>query len=108
MLSNYTLIVLDGPDMGATHKLEPGVTLIGRMSSAASMDPSGFTRWELTDKTVSRTHCEVSWSEVGPPVLTHLSQTNKTYIEGRPIDDCMLVDGQCIGLGQTKIGVMVD
>ena len=104
----YTFLVLDGPDMGASHRLQPGVTLIGRMSSADSYDPTGFQRWELTDRTVSRTHCEVSWSEVGKPVLTHLSMTNKTFINGEEVQDCFLEDGQCIAMGQTKLGVMVD
>lgn len=104
----YTLLVMDGPDMGATHRLLPGVTLIGRMSSADSYDPTGFRRWELSDRTVSRTHCEISWSEVGPPILTHLSQTNKTFVNGEAVDDCFLEDGQLIAMGQTKLGVMVD
>lgn len=108
MSGKYTLIVLDGPDMGATHVLQPGVTMIGRLSSADSFDPTGFNRWELSDKTVSRTHCEISFSDVGAPILTHLSLTNKTYLNGEIVEDCFLEDGQCFGLGQTKIGVMED
>lgn len=105
----YTLLVIDGPDMGATHVLQPGVTLIGRLSSADSFDPTGFRRWELTDRTVSRTHCEISWSEVGPPILIHQSATNKTFLNGEEVtEEIFLHDGQWIGMGQTKLGVMVD
>lgn len=104
----YILIVLDGPDMGETHKLEVGVTMIGRMSSADSCDPTGFRRWELSDNTVSRTHCEISLSEIGPPILTHHSSTNQTFVNGEVVRDCFLEDGQCIFLGRTKIGVMFE
>ena len=83
----YTLIVLDGPDMGASFKLEPGVTLVGRISSSATPDPAGFQRWELSDVTVSRTHCEIAYSVAGSPVLTHLSQTNQTLVNGKAVDD---------------------
>lgn len=102
----YTLIVLDGPDMGASYKLEPGVTLIGRTSSSATMDPAGFRRWELSDVTVSRTHCEIAYSDAGSPVLTHLSQTNQTLVNGKAVDDCLLEDGNYIMIGRTVLGVI--
>jgi pSer/pThr/pTyr-binding forkhead associated (FHA) protein len=108
MSRKYSLIVLDGPDMGATHVLQPGVTMIGRLSSADSFDPQGFLRWELSDKTVSRTHCEIAFSDAGAPILAHLSMTNKTFVNGEEITDCFLEDGQLIAIGQTKLGVMVD
>ncbi len=102
----YTLIVLDGPDMGASYKLEPGVTLIGRTSSSAPPDPAGFQRWELSDVTVSRTHCEIAYSDAGSPVLTHLSQTNQTLVNGKAVDDCLLEDGNYIMIGRTVLGVI--
>lgn len=102
----YTLIVLDGPDMGASYKLEPGVTLIGRTSSSAPPDPAGFQRWELSDVTVSRTHCEIAYSDAGSPVLTHLSQTNQTLVNGKAVDDCLLEDGNYITIGRTVLGVI--
>lgn len=104
----YTFVVADGPDLGRTFDLEPGVTLLGRLNEATPNDPEGSRRWTLMDKTVSRTHSEVSWAQPGAPLLTHLSATNDTYLDGRRIKEETLQPGQAIRMGQTVLIVQME
>lgn len=104
----YSFVVADGPDLGRTFDLEPGITLVGRLKEATPNDPEGSRRWTLLDKTVSRTHSELSWNQPGAPTLTHLSATNDTYLDGRRIKEETLQPGQAIRMGQTILVVQME
>ena len=104
-MRRYIFTVLEGPDIGRTIELQLGRTLIGR----APQEPESedLTHWTLIDKTVSRTHAQLSLADPGVPILRHLSQTNATFVDGRQIEQENLQDGQVIRLGQTVIAMEV-
>lgn len=83
-------------------ELKVGKTLIGRMLSTGNNATNEY-RWTLIDKTVSRTHVEITLSDPGVPVLTHISETNDTFIGRRKIDRENLQEGQIFEMGQTAI-----
>lgn len=107
----YSFLVTDGPDLGRTFVLTPGVTIIGRLDTAASDDPPGSTRWTLTDPAVSRTHAQITWDGTNAPVLVHLSTTNATLLNGRIVTGQSLEQGQSLQdkqnlrMGQTGLEV---
>jgi hypothetical protein len=107
----YSFMVTDGPDIGRTFNLHAGITIIGRLDTAASDDPPGSVRWTLTDPAVSRTHAQITWDGEGPPVLIHLSTTNATLLNGRIVTGQSLEQGQSLQhkhnlrLGQTGLEV---
>lgn len=104
----YSFMIVDGPDLGRSLTLEEGVTLIGRADRALPEDPPGSQRWTLIDKTVSRTHAQVCLSSPGAPVLTHLSQTNATTVDGRRIACETLQPGQIVQMGTTRLEVQME
>lgn len=107
----YSFLVTDGPDLGRTFVLTPGVTIIGRLDTAASDDPAGSTRWTLTDPAVSRTHAQITWDGRQAPILVHLSTTNATLLNGRIVTGQSLEQGQSLQnkqnlrMGQTGLEV---
>jgi pSer/pThr/pTyr-binding forkhead associated (FHA) protein len=98
---------MNGPDIGLTFELNPGLTLLGRIE-ANTNDPESSQRLCLTDKTVSRTHSEISWNGQKPPLLTHSSLTNDTFLDGKKILSKSIHDGQIIQMGQTILGVQIE
>lgn len=104
----YSFKVVDGPDRGRIFSLEPGVTMIGRLSEATVYDPEGSRRWALHDRTVSRTHSELVWDATGDPVLTHLSTTNDTYVDQNRITEAPLKPGHCVQMGETQLVVCLE
>jgi pSer/pThr/pTyr-binding forkhead associated (FHA) protein len=107
-MPEYSFIVTDGPDLGRTFTLEEGATLIGRGEFSMPEDPPGSRRWTLIDKTVSRTHARLDLADPGAPLLTHLSQTNDTYVDDRKIFEETLQPGQTVRLGQTTLEVQME
>ena len=101
-MRTYLFTVLEGPDIGRTFELAVGTTVIGRLSGQ-EFDQAGNHRWTLIDRTVSRNHAEITLADPGVPILTHLSSTNDTYVNGRVIERENLQEGQVIQLGQTAI-----
>jgi pSer/pThr/pTyr-binding forkhead associated (FHA) protein len=107
-MPEYSFMVTDGPDLGRSFVLEEGLTLIGRIESSLPEDPPHSRRWTLIDKTVSRTHAQLHLSHPGAPLLTHLSQTNDTFVDGRKVDEELLQPGQTVRLGQTTLEVQME
>lgn len=109
----YSFFVTDGPDLGRTFVLTAGVTIIGRLDTAAADDPPGSVRWTLTDPAVSRTHAQITWDGENAPVLIHLSTTNATLLNGRIVTGQSLEQGQSLQdkqnlrMGQTGLEVQV-
>lgn len=107
-MPEYSFMVTDGPDLGRSFTLEPGVTLIGRIESSIAEDPPESRRWTLIDKTVSRTHAQLSYADPGAPQLKHLSGTNDTFVDGRKVQEETLQPGQTVRLGQTTLEVLME
>lgn len=109
----YSFLVTDGPDIGRTFVLNAGITIIGRLDTAAPDDPPNSSRWTLTDPAVSRTHAQITWDGENAPVLVHLSTTNATLLNGRIVtgqsleQGQSLLDKQSLRLGQTGLEVKV-
>lgn len=104
----YSFMVTDGPDLGRTFDLEPGLTIVGRLKKTRPYDPEGSRRWGLIDKTVSRSHIMLEWHEPGAPIMKHLSETNFTYIDGTLVEETILSNGQTIRMGQTTMEVQFE
>jgi pSer/pThr/pTyr-binding forkhead associated (FHA) protein len=101
-MNSYVFTILEGPDIGRTLELKVGKTYLGRQSISVDEENQVYC-WTLIDKTVSRTHAEISLSDPGVPILRHLSATNDTFVDGRKISQENLQDGQVIQMGQTAI-----
>ena len=101
-------MVTDGPDLGRTFDLEEGLTILGRIEVSLPEDPEGSRRWTLIDKTVSRTHAQLEYNVPGAPILTHLSETNDTMIDGRKVKHEILQPGQTLRLGQTTLEMQME
>lgn len=99
----YSFTVIEGPDLGRVFDLQPGTTMLGRLDSATAGDSSQTQRWTLIDKTVSRTHIELTLDAEGKVELTHRSATNETFVNGQSVSIEILESGQIIQLGRTKM-----
>lgn len=107
-MTRYSFMVTDGPDLGRTFDLEEGLTILGRIEVSLPEDPEGSRRWTLIDKTVSRTHAQLEYNVPGAPILTHLSETNDTMIDGRKVKHEILQPGQTLRLGQTTLEMQME
>lgn len=107
-MPEYNFTITDGPDLGRMFTLETGITLVGRGEGTLPDDPPNSRRWTLIDKTVSRTHAQLSLDDPGAPRLTHLSGTNDTYVDGRKILEETLQPGQTVRMGQTTMEVQME
>jgi serine/threonine protein kinase len=88
------LRITSGPDAGRTINLKEGVKLtIGRGEKSDT---------RLTDLSMSRLHCELSW-ENGKFHLVDLNSVGGTMVEGNPIQECDLKHGQEIQIGGTRL-----
>ncbi len=81
------LVVLTGPDTGATHELED-LTVIGRSQDATmTVDEEG----------ISRLHCKLLKLNGGVE-LRDVGSTNGTFVNGERVEKCRLKDGDKIQL----------
>ena len=104
-MTGYSFVISDGPDLNKVYPLKSGITLIGRLDTPSNSDPEGSQRWVLTDPAISRTHAEIHWDEVSPPILVHLSKTNATLLDGRIVTGQSLETGPVLQPGQNlRIG----
>ncbi|MBV7363108.1 FHA domain-containing protein [Actinomycetaceae bacterium TAE3-ERU4] len=74
-------------------RLIDDITVIGRGQEADIV---------IDDSSVSRKHAEIRITP-GAVLLTDLSSTNGTFVEGHRITACQLVDGNEITLGRTSV-----
>lgn len=89
----HRLIVTKGTDEGKQFRLDGGPLLIGR-------DPAAKVR--LSDTEVSRRHAELTLSPEGYR-LRDLGSVNGTLVNGRAIQDVLLISGDRMLLGQTQM-----
>ena len=88
-----TLVVLQGPDKGRTHKSDDTVIVIGR----------GSDQVPLHDQTVSRRHAELK-SANGAWLLCDLNSANGTYLNGvRLAQPTRLKHGDQIRMGSSLL-----
>jgi len=93
-LPSVDLVVVAGPDQGRRVRVE----------GAARIGTTRGSELCLTDRTVSRLHCEITVHQ-GAVTLRDHGSTNGTYVEGRRVRDLDLTDGSIVQLGQTSIRV---
>ena len=77
--------------------------MLGRLDTQSAVDSTGVHRWTFIDKTVSRTHAELSLNDEGEVELTHRSATNETFVNGQSVSIEALESGQVLQLGRTKL-----
>lgn len=89
-----TLTLRDGSDR--RYDLVEGSNLIGRGKTVDLRIP---------DTGVSRQHAEITWDGYDA-VLTDLQSTNGTSVNGTPIENWLLADGDVIAVGHSEIEVL--
>lgn len=90
---NATLTITKGNDAGKRYQVRHAETSLGR-------EPSGDV--VISDRQVSRLHAKIK-AQQGGFHLHHLSATNKTYLNGNPINTIRLENGDQIKMGDTVI-----
>jgi transcriptional regulator with PAS, ATPase and Fis domain len=89
----FRLTVEDGPDRGATILSDGDRLVIGTHDSADL---------RLTDRSVSRFHCELVL-DADAVVLTDLESRNGTTVDTVPVSSAPLRDGAALGIGTNRI-----
>ena len=100
--SGFQIRVVEGPDQGSLVPLSQTRLMIGR-SRAQGSSAEG---WVLVfDKSVSRQHAELNWSETDESFrLKHLSKTNFTWLDEVPVEgEVLLAPGQIIKVGSSLL-----
>jgi len=93
---SVTLHLEDGS--GRTFRLQRGSNLLGRGQDAA---------FRLPDTGVSRQHADIHF-DGREAILTDLGSTNGTSVNGGPVQDWQLADGDVIRVGHSEITVRFD
>ncbi|MGJ4170541.1 DUF3662 and FHA domain-containing protein [Corynebacterium macclintockiae] len=88
-----TLTLHDGSDR--TYELRKGSNIIGRGNGVDLRIP---------DTGVSRQHADITWDGFDA-ILTDLQSTNGTSVNGTPIENWLLANGDVISMGHSEIGV---
>ncbi|NUP09209.1 MAG: sigma 54-interacting transcriptional regulator [Polyangiaceae bacterium] len=89
------LVVLTGPDAGKRVRVAGGSARIGTNRGNELC---------LTDRAVSRIHCEIAVRR-GAVTLRDAGSTNGTFVDGRRVRDIDLTDGSVVRLGETSIRI---
>jgi DNA-binding NtrC family response regulator len=92
-LAGIDLVVVEGPDRGARASVGGGIMRVG--SSASN-------HLRLTDRAVSRVHCELRLRNRAVQILD-AGSTNGTFAEGVRITDAELVPGSVFKVGSSSI-----
>jgi transcriptional regulator with PAS, ATPase and Fis domain len=93
LVRQFRLCVVDGPDQGATWSSTGPRGLVGTHQSA---------NFVLSDRAVSRFHCEISFDEAGP-LVRDLESSNGTRVQGVSVLHARLDDGALLTLGNTQL-----
>ena len=92
-LAGIDLVVVEGPDRGLRAAVGAGITRLGTSAS---------NHLRLTDRAVSRVHCELRLLEHSVQ-LVDAGSTNGTFAEGVRIADAELAPGAIFRVGTTAI-----
>lgn len=77
-------------------EVQPGDSVeLGRTPGPLALDD---------EPTVSAQHCRITW-EGGQPLVTHLSRTNPTLVNGAPVSRAVLADGDTLEIGNVRLAV---
>jgi hypothetical protein len=87
------LVILNGHQQGAELELHAGRITLGRA------DDNDFS---LPEGAVSNHHCELEVTDAGTQVKD-LGSTNGTFIDGQPVEEAGLRDGQILTLGDVAM-----
>src|SRR5688572_20241538 len=90
------LVVIDGPDVGAEFPIPKSGGGIGRGEGNLV---------QLSDLAVSRNHCELR-VEGTQVFLVDASSRNRTVVNGKPVSDHVLVEGDEITIGKTRLAYL--
>ncbi|MDX1648046.1 MAG: GGDEF domain-containing protein [Longimicrobiales bacterium] len=98
-----SLVVLQGAEIGRHFRLRRQPAVIGRSNDADI---------RLPDDRASRRHARIDdmWSRASPDatfVLTDLDSTNRTFVNGSPVDRVRLRDGDKIHIGDSILKYVV-
>ncbi|MCZ7635206.1 MAG: FHA domain-containing protein [Verrucomicrobia bacterium] len=91
------LVIESGSRQGAVLELAPGIHVLGR---------SDACQQRFEDATVSGRHCEVRVSPMGVHVRD-LGSSNGITVDGRPVQEAELLDGQRLGLGDVILRAVI-
>src|SRR5512142_2154432 len=87
------LVVVDGPDVGAEFVVPEAGGGVGRGEGNAV---------QLSDLSVSRTHCALE-TRGDRLVLLDVGARNRTLVNGQPVSEHVLADGDEIAIGRTRM-----
>jgi Nif-specific regulatory protein len=90
---NPRIVVIAGPLKDSVFELGEAELSVGRDST---------NRVRLADSLLSRRHCRVT-REGGRFLLTDLESLNGTFVNGRPVREHPLADGDRIGVGESRM-----
>jgi DNA-binding NtrC family response regulator len=93
VLHKQRLIVVSGPDRGLEKEVESTRIVVGTSPNADL---------QLSDRTVSRMHCEIAVRDERY-VIKDLDSTNGTEVNGTPVVEAILSPGSRVRLGDTEI-----
>ncbi|WP_378735336.1 FhaA domain-containing protein [Nocardia brasiliensis] len=95
--SGYSATLQLDDGSGRTYQLREGSNIIGRGQDA---------HFRLPDTGVSRRHIEVRW-DGQTAMLSDLGSTNGTLVNGSPVQDWQLADGDVIRAGHSEILIRI-
>ncbi|MFE7720415.1 DUF3662 and FHA domain-containing protein [Nocardia rhizosphaerihabitans] len=95
--SSYSATLQLDDGSGRTYQLREGSNIIGRGQDA---------HFRLPDTGVSRRHIEVRW-DGQTAMLSDLGSTNGTLVNGSPVQDWQLADGDVIRAGHSEILIRI-
>lgn len=88
-----SLFVIKGADQGMRFELDPGITILGRDTTATV---------QLHDSEVSRRHAELRVAD-NRFVLSDVGSSNGTFVNGRRVDSQELATGDQVQIGATTL-----
>jgi len=94
------LIVVDGPDLGNEYEVEAAADAAAKESLTLGRDPRASVA--LSDSAVSREHCKIDIGSRGFR-LVDLGSRNRTFLNGDPIENIWLKDGDILSIGDTEL-----
>ena len=92
---NPYLIIFIGKDSGKRHKIEPGITTVGRSSQADIT---------IDDERISRIHCEINCSD-GNITIEDKESRNGTYVDSHKVNHAILTPGVTFQLGHSAMKI---
>jgi DNA-binding NtrC family response regulator len=92
-VQRFELRVIQGPELGRDFRAQGARAVIGTHQSADLV---------LTDRTVSRFHCEITYAD-GRFSVKDLGSRNGTWVDGVWVEKAILRSGQTLMLGHTHI-----